>query len=80
MELVKWSKSRVAEHLWRINMLKGPKDYLNLHGSSFVIFFLSLLDQTSSKNFVLLVSEILRRSVNILVLDGKYSLSVKASV
>ena len=22
-----------------VNMLKGPKDFLNLHGSTFVIFF-----------------------------------------
>ena len=32
-------KSRVAEHLWRVNMLKGPKVSLNLHNSTFVTFF-----------------------------------------
>ena len=32
-------KSRVSEHLWRVNMLKSPKDSLNLHSSIFVKFF-----------------------------------------
>ena len=32
-------KSRVSEHLWTVNMLKGPKDCLNLHSIIFVIFF-----------------------------------------
>ena len=29
----------MSEHLWMVNMLKGPKDYLNMHGSIFVIFY-----------------------------------------
>ena len=34
-------KKPLLEHLWAVNMLKGPKDYLNLHGSVFVIFFVN---------------------------------------
>ena len=37
--LLKCRKSPVSEHLWTVNMLKGPNDCLNLHGSIFVIFF-----------------------------------------
>ena len=29
----------MSEHLWAVNMLKGRKDCLNLHGPTFVIFF-----------------------------------------
>ena len=29
----------MSEHLWKVNMLNGPKDCLNLQGSIFVIFF-----------------------------------------
>ena len=36
--LLKSLKSPVSEHLWRVNMLKGPKHYLNRHGSFFAIF------------------------------------------
>ena len=32
------TKSLVSEHLWTVNMLKGPKYCLILHGSIFVIF------------------------------------------
>ena len=32
-------KSFVLEHLWMVNMLKGPKGCLNLHASIFVIIF-----------------------------------------
>ena len=42
--------------------------------------FCSMWNEVSSKNFVLVVSEILRLFVNILTPDEKYSLSVKASV
>ena len=38
-ELLKWPKSLVSEHLWTVNMLKGNKHFLNLHGSIFDIFF-----------------------------------------
>ena len=37
--LLKCLKSPVSEHLWTVNMLKGPKHFLNLHGSIFVRFF-----------------------------------------
>ena len=32
-------KKPLSEHLWRVNMLKGPKDCLNLHGCIFLIYF-----------------------------------------
>ena len=38
-ELLKCWKSPVSEHLSTVNMLKGPKGSLNLHGRIFVIFF-----------------------------------------
>ena len=37
--LFKNLKSPVPEHLWTANMLKGPKHFLNLHSSIFLIFF-----------------------------------------
>ena len=42
VELLKWPKSPVSEHLWTVNMLKGlkgPNHFLNLHSSIFDIFF-----------------------------------------
>ena len=45
-ELLKGRKSPVLEHLWTVNMLKRPKDCLNLHGSVFVRFF----DHSKSKS------------------------------
>ena len=54
-----------------------------LHKSArqyFSHIFWSLWKKISSKNSVLVVSEILRLFVNILTPDDKYSLSVKASV
>ena len=79
-ELLKSSKSLVSEHLWTVNMLKGSKDCLNLHGSIFCHTFWSLWDEFRSRNLVLIVSEILRHFVNILTPDEKYCLSVKAKV
>ena len=32
-------KASVSEHLWTVNILKGPKHGLNSQGSFFVIFF-----------------------------------------
>ena len=32
-------KKPVPEHLWRVNLVKGPKHCLNMHGRIFVIFF-----------------------------------------
>ena len=54
-------------------LLKSARQYL------WSLFGL-LWQEISSKNFVLVVSEILRLFVNILKPDEKYSLSVKASV
>ena len=54
-------------------LLKSARQY-------FCHIFLSLSKKFSSKNSVLVVSEILRLFVNILTPDGKYSLSVKATV
>ena len=39
VRFLKCLKSLVSEHLWTVNMLKGPKYYLILYGSIFVIFF-----------------------------------------
>ena len=54
-------------------LLKSARQY-------FCHIFWSLWKKISSKNSVLVVSEILRLFVNILTPDEKYSLSVKASV
>ena len=62
-----------------VNIVKAPKHCINLHGSFFV-FFSSLWKQISSKNSVLVVSEISRLFLNIFTPDDNYSLSVKASV
>ena len=40
--LLKWRKSPVWEHVWTVNMLKYPKDRLNLHSSIFLTFLISL--------------------------------------
>ena len=37
--LFKCLKRLVSEHIWTVNMLKVPKNCLNLHCSSFVVFF-----------------------------------------
>ena len=37
--LLKWLKIPMSEHLWTVNILKAPKDCLNVHESIFVIFF-----------------------------------------
>ena len=54
-------------------LLKSARQY-------FCHIFWSLWKNMSSKNSLLVVSEILRLFVNILTPDDKYSLSVKASV
>ena len=48
-ELLKTLKSPVSEHLWTVNMLKGPKHCLNLHGSNFVMFFDHLEKKSAPK-------------------------------
>ena len=60
--------------------VKGSGRLLKSARQYFSNIFWSLWKQISSKDFVLVVSEILRHFVNILALDDKYSLSVKASV
>ena len=42
-------KEPVTEHLWTANMLKGPKDCLNLHGNIFVIFLAHSEKKSSQK-------------------------------
>ena len=37
--LLKCQNNVVSENLWTVNMLKGPKDCLNLHGGNFIIYF-----------------------------------------
>ena len=37
--LLKCLKGPVSEHLWTVNILKGHKDCLHVHGSIFVRFF-----------------------------------------
>ena len=54
-------------------LLKSARQY-------FCHIFWSLWKNMSSKNSLLVVSEILRLFVNILTPDDKYSLSVKASL
>ena len=78
--LLKYIKSHESEHLWTFNMLKGPKHCLNLHGSSFVIFFKHSKKTSVLKNSVIVLSDILVLFVNILTPNDKYSLSVKVSV
>ena len=78
--LLKCLKSYVSEHLWTVNMLKAPKDYLILHGSIFCNIFWSLWKKFISKNTNLVVSEILRLFVNILTNVEKSYFSVNASL
>ena len=79
-ELLKSPKNPVSEHLWTVNMLKGPKHCLNLHGSVFVIFFDLLSKKISPINALFEASEILRLFFSIVTPYNKYILSVKASV
>ena len=79
-ELLKCPKPPVSEHLWLVNMLRGPKNCLNPDGSIFLKFFDHSETKSAPKTLFLAVSEILRLFVNILAPDDKYSLSVKASV
>ena len=60
--------------------VKGSKSLLKSPRQYFCHIFWSLLEKMSSKNSVLLVSEILRVIRNILTPDEKYSLSVTATV
>ena len=36
---LKCLKRPVSEQLWTVNVLKGPKSFLNMHASIFDIFF-----------------------------------------
>ena len=79
--LLKLLKSPLREHLWIVNILKRPKDCLNKSaGHLSCNVFWSLLNEISSENSVLVVSEILRLFVNILTPGDKCSISVKANV
>ena len=49
--LVKSLKRPLSEHLWTVNMLKGPKDCLNKHGTIFLIFFITLIQNQHKKFF-----------------------------
>ena len=60
--------------------VKGSETLLNGARQYFFQIFWSIRKKMSSKNSVLLVSEILRLIVNMLTPDDMYSLSVKASV
>ena len=72
-------KSRVRTLMDGQNV-KGSERLLKSAWRYFCQTFWSLWKEISSKNSVLVVSEILRLFVNILTPDEKYSLSVKASV
>ena len=60
--------------------VKGSKTPFKFARQYFCHILWSLWEKMSSKNSVLVVSEMLSLFVNILTLDEKYSLSVKASV
>ena len=42
----------VSQHLWMVNMLKGPQNSLNLHGSIFVNFFDRYEKKAAEKNMI----------------------------
>ena len=60
-----------------VKVSKGP---LQSACQYFCQIFWSLWEEISLKNSILVVCEILRLFANILTLDDKYSLSLKASV
>ena len=60
--------------------VKGSEKFLKSARQCFCDIFCSLRNEISSKNSVLVVSEILTLFVNILTPDDKYFLSVKANV
>ena len=66
--------------LMDIQHVERSETLLNSKRQFFCNIFLSLLENISTKNSFLEVSEILRLFVNILTPDDLYSLSVKASV
>ena len=76
--LLQWLKSALSELLSTVNMLNGPKDWLNFCGTIFVRFCDNSERKSTPKICVSVGSEILRQFVNILTPDYKYSLSVKS--
>ena len=60
--------------------VKGSETLYKSAGKYFCHSFRSVWKKISSKNSILVVSEILKLLVNIMTPDDKYSLSVKASV
>ena len=55
--LDKCLKSPISEHPSAVNMLKGPKHFLNLH-DSILSYFSSLWGKLTSKMFLLVIYEI----------------------
>ena len=72
-------KPRVRTHM-ESEHVKGSERLLKSARQSFSDIAWSLWNEFSSKNSVLVVSEILRLLVKILTPDDKYSLPVKARV
>ena len=73
-------KKRRVRTLMDGQHFKGTETVIKCARQYFCHIFWSFWKEISSKNSVLVVSEILRLFVNILTPDEKYSLSVKASV
>ena len=73
-------KKNRARTLMDSQHVKGSERLVKSLPQCFRHIFWSLWKETSSKKYVLVVSEILRLFVNILTPDGEYSLSVKARV
>ena len=74
------SKNRGVATLMDSQRVKGSERLLKYLRQYFCHIFWSLWKKISSRNSVLVVSEILGLFVNILTPDDKYSLSVKASI
>ena len=72
-------KPHVRE-LLHSQLVKGSETKLKSARQSFSHIFRSLWKSFSSKNAVLVVSEVLRLFLNILILDNKNSHSAKVSV
>ena len=73
-------KKALVRTLMDSEHVKGSERLLKSARQYFCHIFWWLRQKISSKNFVLVVSEILRLFVNILTPDEKFCLSVKASV
>ena len=76
--LLKCLKSRVSEHWWTVNRLKGPKHWLSLQNNIFVIFLNIITENQFKKGCFSSIWNV--KAVNILTPHEKYSLSLKASI